>query len=246
MNIKEDSSLISLTVVLIIISLQPLLQIISFMVLRGFLQLDFGFTAYATNTYLKASDRGESLLSAAPDTVQQLHMEMKSSCKKKEGTLSKRSGSDSEKDQQQHVEALFQWRREKASRDSVFSESLLPDELIFKLCSEKPETVEAVKRTLGRAPAGLFYADQVLQVLKQGFNSLVSLERTGDFSHMVNDDPAKGKSCQLEALLNLKDHGDDITKTGHEVIVIDDGSEGEDCMVEPEIDRDKVKRTRII
>lgn len=45
------------------------MQILADMVLKDLLELDFGFTSYTTNTYLKASVKGMSLL-RRPETAQ--------------------------------------------------------------------------------------------------------------------------------------------------------------------------------
>ena len=164
-------------------------QVIAQMVLKGILQLDFGFTAYMTNTYLKASDLGLALLrssaTAGAEPQAEVFMERRAvgdetdiGAKDGESSAALPSASSSSSSTTPLMVKwkadLIAWRKHAAEEERVFPHSILPDIMVDRivstasLSSSSPKCLESVMNVLGPV-RGQRYGARVIAVLQEGF-----------------------------------------------------------------------------
>ncbi|GAX86603.1 hypothetical protein CEUSTIGMA_g14011.t1 [Chlamydomonas eustigma] len=133
--------------------------IVAIMVLRGLLQFDFGFTAYMTTAYLKASPNGMQLLDQASSsslrsltickrrTVQQ-HTEG-SRPRHTSGSGSNCSAAETQQAALDVQQALLLWREEVSRVLNVFPSSVLPLALVQHLSSSQEWTEDGLHGLIG-------------------------------------------------------------------------------------------------
>lgn len=161
------------------------------MVLKGILQFDFGFTAYMTNTYLKASDHGLALLTGATAAdagsrtkvfiegrIGSFEMEHGARDKIADPESSLASSIPLEGVMAKRRADLVAWRKHTAEVENVFPHSIMPNVMVDKIMSAVSSTSgnassfqsleSMMAEVLGPLKAHRYMA-QLLAVLEGGF-----------------------------------------------------------------------------